>query len=232
MSNNIISQAAVMQTNGVPNDVITNLNPLSLVIVIPLLDKTFYPLLRRLRFNFTPIKRITAGYFISAAAMVWTAVVQHYIYERGECGMYPSGKIPGTEKKCPDAPLSVWIQSGSYVLTAFAEIFASITSLEYAHSKAPRNMRSMVQAVGLFMNAISSGMGFLLVSLSEVGDPLPSGLQRRCYALTLSFLGPAPGLELLRRRRPLLRLGSCLLVQLPRARRRGGPPEHASGWAV
>ena len=167
VSNNLISQAAVMQTNGVPNDVITNLNPVSLVIVIPLLDKTLYPLLRKMRINFTPIKRITAGYFISAAAMIWTAVVQYYIYQSGVCGDYPSGKLPNGDK-CPDTPVNVWIQSGSYILTAFAEIFASITSLEYAHSKAPKNMRSMVQAVALFMNAISSAMGFALVSLSEV----------------------------------------------------------------
>jgi POT family proton-dependent oligopeptide transporter len=47
---------------------------------------------------------------------------------------------------------------------------ASITSLEYAHSKAPANMRSMVQSVALFMNAISSAIGFALVTLAK--DPL------------------------------------------------------------
>lgn len=51
---------------------------------------------------------------------------------------------------------------------------ASITSLEYAHSKAPANMRSMVQSVALFMNAVSSAIGFALVSLAEVClAPLP-----------------------------------------------------------
>jgi POT family proton-dependent oligopeptide transporter len=47
---------------------------------------------------------------------------------------------------------------------------ASITSLEYAHSKAPANMRSMVQSIALFMNAIASAIGFALVALA--GDPL------------------------------------------------------------
>ena len=47
---------------------------------------------------------------------------------------------------------------------------ASITSLEYAFTKAPVNMRSTVQAVALFMNALSSALAQGLVSLAE--DPL------------------------------------------------------------
>jgi POT family proton-dependent oligopeptide transporter len=55
--------------------------------------------------------------------------------------------------------LNVWIQSGSYVLIALSEILASITGLEYAFTKAPKNMRSLVMAVFLFTTAISSAIG-------------------------------------------------------------------------
>ena len=34
-----------MELNGVPNDIITNLNPISLVIFIPLVDNFLYPFL-------------------------------------------------------------------------------------------------------------------------------------------------------------------------------------------
>lgn len=47
---------------------------------------------------------------------------------------------------------------------------ASVTSLEYAFTKAPTNMRSTVQAVALFMNAVSSALAQALVGLAE--DPL------------------------------------------------------------
>ena len=47
----------------------------------------------------------------------------------------------------------------SYVLVAFSEIFASITGLEYAFTKAPKNMKSLVMAVFLFASAISSAIG-------------------------------------------------------------------------
>jgi proton-dependent oligopeptide transporter, POT family len=57
-----------------------------------------------------------------------------------------------------------------YVLIAFSEIFASITGLEYAFTKAPKNMKSLVMAMFLFMSAISSAIGEAFVALSN--DPL------------------------------------------------------------
>ncbi|KAK4458726.1 putative peptide transporter ptr2 [Cladorrhinum samala] len=172
INNNLISQAATMKAQGVPNDVLTNLNPFALIILIPIMDTIVYPGLRKMKINLTPIKRITLGYFVAASAMIWATVIQYYIYKKSECGNRANGyKLPdGTEVDCAAVPISVWAQTGSYVLIAFSEVLASITSLEYAHSKAPANMRSMVQSVALFMNAISSAIGFALVSLAD--DPL------------------------------------------------------------
>ncbi|KAI0330301.1 oligopeptide transporter [Cubamyces sp. BRFM 1775] len=169
LNNNLTSQAATMVTNGVPNDVLSNLDPFALIIFIPIVDQFVYPAIRRAGWNFSPLKRITLGFFTGSAAMVWTAVVQHYIYKRNPCGYYVA--------TCKDAAgnpvtsdLNVWIQTGSYVLIAFSEIFASITGLEYAFTKAPKNMRSLVMSVFLFMSAISSAIGEAFVSLST--DPL------------------------------------------------------------
>ena len=70
-----------MVTNGLPNDVLSNLDPFALIIFIPICDRFIYPGLARMGIRFTPIKRITAGFLTGAAAMVWAAVVQHYIYK-------------------------------------------------------------------------------------------------------------------------------------------------------
>jgi POT family proton-dependent oligopeptide transporter len=53
-----------------------------------------------------------------------------------------------------------------YILIAFSKIFASITGLEYAFTKAPQNMKSLVMAVFLFMSAVDSAIGEAFVSLS------------------------------------------------------------------
>jgi len=169
LNNNLTSQAAVMQLNGLPNDVLSNLDPFALIILIPICDLFIYPLLRKNKINFTPIKKIAAGFFTGAAAMVWAAVIQAYIYKKSVCGNHASLSLPNGDP-CPTVSINVWAQSGAYVLIAISEIFASITTLEYAFSKAPKNMRSLVMAVNLFMSAISAALGEAFVSLSA--DPL------------------------------------------------------------
>ncbi|KAG5291601.1 oligopeptide transporter [Histoplasma ohiense] len=181
MLNNLLSQAATMELNGVPNDVVTNLNPFTLIIFIPLLDRFFYPTLRKLGIKLTPVKRITIGFVLAGSGMIAATVIQHYIYKLGPCGKQAN---ECAAKNIP-APISVWVQTIPYVLGGVSEIFASVTSLEYAFTKAPKNMRSLVQAVALFMNAFSSALGQALVGLSE--DPL---LEWN-YAVTaiLAFVG-------------------------------------------
>ncbi|CAK7216883.1 hypothetical protein SCUCBS95973_002961 [Sporothrix curviconia] len=170
ITGNLISQAAVMRLDGVPNDALLSVEPVALVLFILLLNECVYPLLRRLRIAFSPIKKIAAGYAIASLAMAYTAVVQHYIYKRSACGRFASGYLPGgSSTHCPNVDVSVWFQVGSYALLALGEIFVSTTCLEYAQSKAPQNMRSMVQAVSLSMNGISTALGFAFVALSQ--DP-------------------------------------------------------------
>ncbi|KAG6888584.1 hypothetical protein C0995_007266 [Termitomyces sp. Mi166 len=123
LKSNLTSQAATMSTHGLPNDVLSNLDPLALVIFIPICDLIIYPALRRGGVNFSALRKITAGFVSGSAAMIWAAVVQHYIYKTG------------------------------------SEIFASITGLEYAFTKAPGNMRSLVMAVFLFTSAVSAALG-------------------------------------------------------------------------
>ncbi|CAI6273979.1 unnamed protein product [Periconia digitata] len=163
MNNNLTSQAATLRLNGFPNDVITNINPISLVIFIPIVDNFLYPFLRQKGIRFTPIKRMTLGFFLASMAMVAATIIQNEIYKQGSCGFYMN--------KCDDpAPISVWVQIAPYTLVGFSEIFTSITGLEFAFTKAPKNMRSLVTSYWHFMSAFSAALGQAFVSVSE--DPL------------------------------------------------------------
>ena len=62
MTNNLTSQAATMKLGGVPNDIVSNFNPLFIVLLIPIMDLLIYPTLRKMGIHFTPIKRITCGF--------------------------------------------------------------------------------------------------------------------------------------------------------------------------
>jgi len=125
---------------GVPPEILSNLNPLAIIILIPICDLFIYPALWKAGFNFTPIKKIYLGFITAAFGMVWAAVIQNYIYTHNPCGRYPSEGFPDGSN-CPPANINIWVQSGSYILIAISEILASITSLEYTFTKAPKNMR-------------------------------------------------------------------------------------------
>ena len=100
--------AATMSTNGIPNDLLANFNPLALIILIPSMDLFIYPSLRRAGFALPPIFRIWLGFMFAALAMAYSAIVQHLIYQTNPCGEYVSScEKPST--------LSVWIQVPCYV---------------------------------------------------------------------------------------------------------------------
>jgi POT family proton-dependent oligopeptide transporter len=170
LNNNLISQAATMELHGFPNDVLQNIDSLILIVFIPILDLVVYPFVAKLGFKFTSLKKITWGFFTGSSAMVWAAVIQAYIYKRNPCGSFVGSCTAADGETAITSNLNVWAQSGSYVLIAFSEIFASITGLEYAFTKAPVNMRSLVMAVFLFTTAIAAAIGEAFVALSE--DPL------------------------------------------------------------
>ncbi|KAI5202111.1 PTR2-domain-containing protein [Aureobasidium subglaciale] len=168
MTGNLTSQAAVLQLNGVPNDIIQNLNPISIVLMIPLLDRVIYPGLQKIGWKFTPIKRMTLGFFFAAASMIAAAVMQHYIYKLSPCGKHASD--PDCIEENGVAPINVWAQIIPYVFIGIAEIFTNVTSLEYAYAKAPANMKSLVMSINLFMSAFASAIGQAFTPLSQ--DPL------------------------------------------------------------
>ncbi|KAL3489913.1 POT family-domain-containing protein [Aspergillus germanicus] len=105
--NNLISQAGQMALHGTPNDLLQNLNPIALIIFIPLLDFVVYPLLRRYKINFRPELKVTAGFFMAAVSMVYACVLQHYIYKSPPNSIHAFVVITGLEIVYTKAPESL-----------------------------------------------------------------------------------------------------------------------------
>lgn len=149
LTSNLVSQAGRMDTNGVPNDVLVNFDPLFVIAFIPIFDRLIYPGFRKMGIIIRPILRISLGFFF--ASMAYSAYVQQRIYDS------------------PEDSVLVWIQIPAYVFIAASEIFASITGLEFAYSRAPTSMKSVVMALFLLTSAFGSALGFALVPVSQ--DP-------------------------------------------------------------
>lgn len=152
------SQGAAMTTNGAPNDLLSNFNPLTIIVTIPILSYVIYPLLRRHNIKFDRITRITFGFTLATISGIIGAIVQWKIYQTSPCGYYASDCSVGTGV----SPLSVWIQIPNVALGALSECFCNVTAYELAYSRAPKGMKALVMAIFLFTNALSYALGEIL----------------------------------------------------------------------
>lgn len=73
MTTNTVSQAAQMETHGVPNDMLPNLNSITVIIALPLVTKFVYPFLHRRGIPTPPLRRVALGFFLEALGMAYAA---------------------------------------------------------------------------------------------------------------------------------------------------------------
>lgn len=123
-----------MQLHGIPNDIMQNIDPLTIILFIPICDRLLYPFLRKRGIAFKPITRIFFGFIFGAGAMAYAAGVQKLIYDSGPCYSAPLACDAGLQPDGTYAPnnVHVAVQTPAYLLIGLSEIFASITGLEYA----------------------------------------------------------------------------------------------------
>jgi POT family proton-dependent oligopeptide transporter len=76
MDSNLGTMSTYMRTDGIPNDILNNVNPLTLIIFIPIVDKFLYPGLRKIGLRMHPVTRITTGFWIGVLGMAYCAIIQ------------------------------------------------------------------------------------------------------------------------------------------------------------
>ncbi|KAE8381763.1 hypothetical protein BDV26DRAFT_301030 [Aspergillus bertholletiae] len=157
------NQGASMTTNGAPNDLLSNFNALTIIVVTPVLSHIFYPLLLRYNIKFGRINRITFGFILAIISGVIGAIVQWRVYKTSPCGYYASSCDAGV------SPILIWWQLPNVILGALSELFCNVTAYEIAYARAPPSMRGLVMAIFLFTTALSSALGEVLIPVTQ--DP-------------------------------------------------------------
>jgi POT family proton-dependent oligopeptide transporter len=189
MMNNFVSSASQMELHGIPvrhsslvqpekmgtnfrkNDLMQNIDPLTILLFIPICNNYLYPWLRRFGIALKPITRIFLGFILGSIGLAYAAYVQTLIYNAGPCFTEPL--------RCPAAKLPngsiehnhvhVAVQTPAYFFIALSEIFASITGLEYAYSQAPASMKSFIMSLFLLTTAGGALLGALVAPWAK--DP-------------------------------------------------------------
>ncbi len=110
------------------------LNPLLVMLLIPLFAYGIYPALERV-WRLTELRKIALGMFVAVAAFAVSSGIQLQI----DRGFSPS----------------IGWQMLAYLLLTAAEVMVSVTCLEFSYTQAPRAMKSFVMA--FFMLSIAAG---------------------------------------------------------------------------
>jgi dipeptide/tripeptide permease len=141
-----------MELHGLPNDIFPNIDPITIILLIPIMDRLIYPFIRtKLHFAFTSTTRISLGFMFAACAMLYAGVLQAKIYA------------------VEPIKINIAWQAPAYILVAISEILASITGLELAYAKAPENMKSLIMSLFLLTSAGGSALGILIAPFAK--DP-------------------------------------------------------------
>ena len=159
-----------MQTNGLPNDLLDNLNSVSIVVMVPVMNQIIYPLLLRWGIKWGAISRMTFGFALCTIGSIGFSVLQYYVYQTSPCG-YNSTTcaeiLPEGENALSSVSYSLY--SIPIILTAISEIFVNVTAYGIAYTRSPKNMKGLVASINLSMTAISAAIG--LATAPAIQDP-------------------------------------------------------------
>ncbi|MDQ3019548.1 MAG: POT family MFS transporter [Bacteroidota bacterium] len=112
------------------------INPLLIMLFIPLFTYFLYPLVNKF-FPLTALRKITIGMLLAGFSFVIIAVAETSIMAGGK-------------------PSIIW-QFWAYVILTAAEVMVSITGLEFSYTQSPNSMKSFV--MGLWFLGVSLGNG-------------------------------------------------------------------------
>ena len=113
------------------------INPILVMLLIPVCAYGVYPAISKV-FPLTPLRKISIGFFLTVPAFLMPAWIQSQI----DAGLQPN----------------IGWQLVSYLLITLAEVFVSITALEFSYTQAPNKLKSLI--MGLFLASVAMGNAF------------------------------------------------------------------------
>lgn len=113
------------------------LNPIFVIILVPLFSAVVYPAVDKV-FKMTSLRKITIGMFVCALSYIIIAFAE----ERLQAGK----------------EVSIFWQCVAYLVLTISEVMVYGTGLEFSYTQAPNNMKSLI--MGFFLLSVSVGSLF------------------------------------------------------------------------
>lgn len=124
------------------------INPLLILVFIPLFETIIYPILNKLGIR-RPLQKLTLGGLLAALAFGISALVEFQI------------------EASPDKSVNMMWLVPQYVVITMGEVMFSVTGLAFSYDQAPESMKSVVQAFWLLTVAFGN-LIFILVAESKI----------------------------------------------------------------
>ena len=162
---NDMSTAMVLQ--GVPNDLISNFNPLAIIVFTPIITFLFYPFMTKIGYPVKPMMRMCIGFMLGSLGCIIAAVIQWRVYKTSPCGNYATNCM--VDGLAATSTVSLWWQIPIYFFPSVGELFVNVTSYELAYTRSPARMKGLVFALALFNSAVSAAIS--LACAEAIQDP-------------------------------------------------------------
>ncbi len=111
-------------------------NPFFILILIPTFTYVVYPQIDKV-FPLTPLRKISIGFFLTAASFAIVALIQI-----------------GIDRSLQNPPHILW-QAIPYLVMTAGEVMISITCLEFSYTQAPKSMKSFIMS--LYFLSVTAG---------------------------------------------------------------------------
>ncbi|XP_047061059.1 protein NRT1/ PTR FAMILY 5.10-like [Lolium rigidum] len=147
----------------VPPAALQSFTGLAIIAFVPLYDRAFVPLARRVTKHpsgITMLQRIGAGMAMASVAMAVAALVEAArLRAASDAGLVDRPQVA--------VPMSLWWMVPQYVLIGLADVFTIIGLEEFFYSQVPEALRSVGLALSLSAMGVGSYASGILVSATD-----------------------------------------------------------------
>jgi proton-dependent oligopeptide transporter, POT family len=144
-------------------------NAVLILVFVPLFAVVLYPLLRKLGIAITPLRCMTAGFFLAGTSFVASAIIQ----SRLDAGV----------------PMNIAWQFWQYVLLTAGEVMISTTGLAFAFTQAPARLKSTIMSFWLLTVAVGNGVTALVTWINSSFVKAPILTELYFYAALVAAAG-------------------------------------------
>ena len=137
-------QATRMALHDIQPEQMNVVNPVLIMVFIPLFDRFIYPAMERCGWNISYLRRMGWGMLLSSVAFFSSGILETIIQNRD-----------ATDGQ----KIHVLWQLPQITILAVAEIFLSVTGLEFAYATSPDRLKAFLMAIYLLTTAVGDFFG-------------------------------------------------------------------------